>query len=362
MKRISHLLLPSIVLSLLSIVGGCSGEKVFTITFEAGNGAHFLDNQTTKKIQVKQGKQIAFPTVPIKEGNTFESAYAFKDWGVKNLPVATKDETFTATFENEKTDNCTYPQTLVTDSAIVNALDAIDTKDYRGYKMYKGKRYYEFVSVQNYTSDSKQIVHKGDKDYYEVEKISWKILTPSKFTNDTNLVVSEKVLDVRPFKSNVSSFERPYPNNYKESDIRSWMNDVGNFEGNSFLSRAFIDSSFIPTVEVDNSTKTTGYAEDNPYACENTFDKVFSLSYMDYNNIYFDFKNAYAFTTDFARARGTDVYTGEKTQYHNCGCFWTRSPHNLGYNEAVFVDYSGYMHSIITNMNYGARPALNIPK
>ena len=128
-----------------------------------------------------------------------------------------------------------------------------------------------------------------------------------------------------------------YRNNYQYSDIRTWLN-------NDFLEQAFYyDPSLIQTVNVDNSAKSTGDSI-NPYACEDTQDKVYLLSYKDVNNKEYGFP-------DYASRIAYDA-DGNAQDY------WLRSPHSrYGDSARCFYD-DGYVYSDSVDYSPGVRPAL----
>ena len=112
---------------------------------------------------------------------------------------------------------------------------------------------------------------------------------------------------------------------------------------------------------MDNSKETTGNTEENKYACANTNDKVFALSYKD-TTIYWEttsYENdetRIKVPTAYAKARG--VYKSSDTN----GCWWwLRSPSaddsynasNVNYNGSI--DYGG-----VYNGQEGVVPALQI--
>lgn len=69
-------------------------------------------------------------------------------------------------------------------------------------------------------------------------------------------------------------------NDYKHSDIRRWLN----YDNNGFYNVAFTpqQQEYIAVTEVDNSAESTGFSN-NPYAHENTSDKIFLPSYAEIN-------------------------------------------------------------------------------
>ena len=96
------------------------------------------------------------------------------------------------------------------------------------------------------------------------------------------------------------------------------------------------------------------------YACENTFDKVFLLSYRELiNQSYFseDFTNGARvrlYPTDYALSQGVP---------DDDGChWWTRSPSKYSDNTTWFVSYLGISDSNyeVAQNNVGVVPAIKI--
>lgn len=90
-------------------------------------------------------------------------------------------------------------------------------------------------------------------------------------------------------------------NDYKYSDIRSWLNY-------DFYNVAFTpqQQGYIAVTEVDNSAESTGYSN-NPCACRNTLDKIFLPSYAEINRYDgdIDFAHyAYSVRNDYNLALG----------------------------------------------------------
>ncbi|MCI7788351.1 MAG: DUF6273 domain-containing protein, partial [Mollicutes bacterium] len=147
--------------------------------------------------------------------------------------------------------------------------------------------------------------------------------------------VSEKVLDNHVWNQ-TDHGDGASLNNYKFSDIRKWLNS-------DFLEQAFYyDTSLIQTVNVDNSAKSTGDSS-NPYACEDTQDKVYLLSDKDVNNKEYGFP-------DYASRIAYDA-DGNAQNY------WLRSPYNYG-NDARCVSHFGGVGNGCVYTSSGVRPAL----
>jgi hypothetical protein len=156
--------------------------------------------------------------------------------------------------------------------------------------------------------------------------------------------MSEKILTNSAYYTSTSnrtvSGSTVYANNYQYSTLRAMLNgldgsaySVGNFAGKGFLDVAFTEAekAYITTTTVDNSAATTE-SSSNSYACANTSDKIFALSYQDL------IKHATAsirplqttppadgVLTDYARATGAWMSTD--SSYYGNGCWWSRSPY-----------------------------------
>ena len=254
-----------------------------------------------------------------------ENVTMFAGWKGGNPKNVQSDLVLTAkvvTISREK--NGEYPQTRVKDDKLISKLNSITQTDVQGYVSYGGEKYQKY--------------HENDDNYHwrKVEPIQWRYLSQD---GDNVQFVSEKVLDSHVW--NRTGHENGiYPNNYQYSDIRTWLN-------NDFLEQAFYyDPSLIQTVNVDNSAKSTGDSS-NPYACEDTQDKVYLLSY-----------NYYGFMDDASRI----AYDADGKARH----YWLRSPY---YNDhsARYVYYNGDVGSSVSSYysghnyvsdSYGVRPAL----
>ena len=221
--------------------------------------------------------------------------------------------------------NGEYPQTRVKDDKLISKLNSITQTDAQGYVSYGGEKY------------------KKCKDYYyyywrKVEPIQWRYLSQD---GDNVQFVSEKVLD-RHVWNTTDHGDEAYLNNYKFSDIRKWLNS-------DFLEQAFYyDSSLVQTVNVDNSAESTSSDSSNPFACEDTQDKVYLLSYKDICN------EDYGFTDSASRI----AYDADGNAQH----YWLRSPNyyyhsNAGSARCVF--YDGSINSFGgVGSSFGVRPAL----
>ena len=229
--------------------------------------------------------------------------------------------------------------------------------------------------------------------YFKVEPIKWRVLTDN--YSGKKLLLAENILTANvPYyvyksESNTRTVgfdTNIYPNNYKYSQIRAYLNGLDyyydksstettkktDYTGKGFLQTAFTQSAqaLIAETVVDNSVETTGYSEDTyatEYACENTTDKIFLLSESEVINSDYGFAayDSYGkgnarirFPTDYAKAN--NVYLVSDDGYS--GSWWLRSP---GYNFSncarnVYGDGDAYGYSFVYATNYGVVPALSI--
>ena len=199
--------------------------------------------------------------------------------------------------------------------------------------------------------------------WFKYEPIEWRILEQK---DGTALLMANIILDSQQYYHTASGTTRTvngktvYENNYKESDIRKWLTET-------FYETAFDEyaQQIIETTAVDNSASTTA-SSSNKYACENTEDKVFLLSWKEILNTSYGFSSSYSTydtarqlkSTDYAKSQGVYVHTS----YGGTGWWWLRSP-NLYYSyDAYYVgidgdaDYSSYVH----DAGGGVVPALRI--
>ena len=239
-----------------------------------------------------------------------------------------------------------YPQTHVSDTTLLSTLNTLTTAESNGWYLYNNAYYAKLTAnpySSSYTFDDGTKIVSGTTYWFKCEPITWKILESN---NGEYKLLSTVLLDAHRYDSS--------SNNYKNSEIRSWLN-------NEFYNTAFsLNNSYIQTTEVDNSASTT-YSSTNSYACENTNDKVYLLSHQDYCNADYGFSTSTARqckTTDYARANG--AY--RDTSFNNNGYYWTRSPSSSDSDYVGYVSHGGILgnHCYVLNTDYGVRPSLSV--
>ena len=281
-----------------------------------------------------------------------------------------------------------YPQTRVTDSSLLSALNA-KSKTWISYGYYSGtgdwydgqmtaKDYMKYADVTHngnkyravtfssyrphctgYTSSS-LYTHKDDNGYrtntvywFKYEPLKWRVL------DSTGLVICETIIDSQAYNNYIlhasgeyygNSSKTYYANNYEKSSIREWLND-------DFYNTAFTSSekNIIKTTTLDNSAYSESYSE---YDSVSTNDKVFLLSYDEARNSnYFENSTArQASGTDYAKCQGLHLYSENK-----CSFWHLRSAGYFSFTSCGVLNdgdvNTGYDPSFTF---YGVRPALKI--
>lgn len=309
----------------------------------------------------------------------------------------------------------TYPQTKVTDIALIESLKSkagtlptentdgstnngwtsydyyVSSSDLTNYMWYKdingddGEKY-RGVYFTNYrpsmTTSSfpdetsahqyKSGYSKENIYWFKWEPIKWKVLDSS-----SGLVISEELLDAQHYfrktgKATRTDYEdndlaSVLPSDYKYSDVRGWLNTT-------FYSSSFSDSekqNTVKKVTVDNSKATLNLEGTvNPaltYA--NTNDNVFLPSYSEiYNDYYFEFtssantiRTSQTSATDYAKCQGIIYNKSNTTSY------WTRSPVLKSKNgtSSLYVTSNGTITNNSSSngiyfSHFGIRPAICI--
>lgn len=282
-----------------------------------------------------------------------------------------------------------YPQTHVGDATLVTKLNKLTTTNSRGYYEYEGNEYakiitnphrygsyndsYGNVMYYQYSDGSK--INSNVVEWFKVEPIKWRIISEN--TDGSYQLYSEYILDATSYCDygyvRKINEEDIYQNNYKYSNIRAWLNGyngtdykITDYTNKGFYNMAFKDNekAAIITKEVDNSASTT-VSSTNKYACENTFDKIYLLSFQDIKNSNYGFINnesRYAKLTDFAKAVGACWTTSP--EYLDNGYYWLRSPNDNFSSYAYYVSYYGdvndYVYDHVKATDIGVRVACNI--
>ena len=247
-----------------------------------------------------------------------------------------------------------YPQSKVTDSSLVSALDGVSKTwvsygyyshddsygftrpgDWMKYAdfTYNGTKYRAVTFSQyrpSWMGDSSSSSNTNQDDngytpnniyYFKYESLKWRVLDPT-----TGLVLCESIIDSQAYGIIRSSYgidpyghaaywndleHTHYANDYATSSIRAWLND-------DFYNTAFSSSqkASILTSELDNRAYSASRSE---FDSETTYDKVFLLSYSEMQNTAYGFpantsssSARQAKGTDYAKCQGLHVNSSNK--------------------------------------------------
>lgn len=296
-----------------------------------------------------------------------------------------------------------WPQSVLPSDSTVTVDETVSvTMGANTYYLGSDGNYYAKCAENAYGTGTEYKYHDGTQPgrsgtttrYFKVEPIKWRVLTDN--YSGKKLLLAEEILTAnvpyydynrnKDYTRTVGSDTNIYPNNYKYSQIRAYLNGLDyyydtsstettkktDYTGKGFLQTAFTQDAqaLIAETDVDNRKETTGYNESTyaaDYACENTTDKIFLLSESEViNSDYgFDASDSYGkentrirFATDYAKANY--VYLGSTDGYG--GYWWLRSPDYDFSHYARLVYYNGTGDSItnVGNARGGVVPALSI--
>ncbi|MBR7064332.1 MAG: hypothetical protein IKI31_04215 [Treponema sp.] len=253
-----------------------------------------------------------------------------------------------------------------------------------------------YDSGENYKYSDDTVAEKKSKNSYrwfKVEPIKWRVLTES--YTDANSDSGNKTLLFceRGIYAGVKFYDETdtrniekqtiFCSNYEHSRMRAWLNGLSfqlDTDTNSehlnkgFLQTAFTDAerAKIASTVVDN-TKGSYNDNDGTYACNNTVDKIFLLSYGEITNTEYGFTGADKYVgdgngttastriidrTDFALANGANNLGGDDSNGH---WFYLRSPSGAFVRSVKSGSGNAYNNIVnVTRYESGIIPALCI--
>lgn len=381
--------------------GGSSTSGKVTVTFKNADGTTLSTSETTV------GGSVSYegtPTMDSKTEGDFTYKYKFLSWD-KSLENITEDTVVTAQYDTIKytANKATiyygqYPQSKVTDATIISNLNTLagdlptasnlgNWTDYHyyiagvetsfmyyididldndGQNDYRGVYFTSYrpdTTTKNEATASTQMnsgYTKGITHWFKYEEIAWKLLNEKE---GYCFATTEKLIDAQAFNNTTAA--RPsatdykgetsqsgsviYGNNYKFSSIRSFLNT-------SFVKTSFKNSAFIPnSLCVSNGANTTDHGG-NMYACEDTFDRIFLLAYMEANMRMYSESERVAEPTDYAKCQG--IVLSDSTGATNNTSYFTRSPVYTSQDYyAKYIYHDGRFLNASCNEIFGVRPA-----
>lgn len=326
------------------------------------------DDATTSELAKTDYEMVVDNQTGINESPNLTGDYTFTFiYGIFHTTLSATiydDEEFTIDLDHAKVTYGTYPQDYVSDADLITALNGLGaaedtpvTYESNTYVKVRANTYSSSIKFHDETS-----ITNGAYYWFKYQPISWRILS----TGEKYLLLAEQVLDTHCYYRDQNQRQidgnTVTANNYEHSDIRPWLNET-------FLPAAFGDKTrhmVYTTVKNDASTTNNG---SNPYACNDTQDKVFLPSYQDMINTAYGFSsNASDMNdashrvingSDYAKVRG--LMAGGNTEYNKVA-YLTRSPyHDYGGKYANYCQYNGAMSFVgVNGTQMGVLPMITV--
>ena len=278
----------------------------------------------------------------------------------------------------------TYPQTLVTDEALIAKLDALD-KRWVSYKYYVGTGSWndgnmtqsDYMQYSDFFCDGVKYravvfsayrpletgypqtagkTHQDDNGYipnniyyFKYEPLKWRVLDPL-----NGFILCENVIDSQCYHNTVfysnneywqDKTAAVYANDYENSSIRAWLNDV------------FYETAFTTTQKNNISLHTWNNdaysATYKKYNSVETSDRISMLSWGDTKNSAFGLTKASARKasgTAYAKCQGVNTSNG-------ISWYWLRSATKKGYlASGIRSDGSAETEGYVNSTRRGIRP------
>ena len=328
----------------LTVTGKLSNGKTWTIA-----SSKWSTDYNTSSYGINKNVNVTYTSCGITKTAKINATYnVARATAITESPVHTSGAYYQ--FGN-------FPQTLKS-----NSVSLTSSPIYKGYgsstnNWYLGSDgwFYEKCQEKACTIGSIYYVSTGTKvsnasensyKYFKIEPITWKKLTDN-YNGYKLLIATKSIYSGIPFYSSTSnrtiSGKTIYPNNYKYSTIRAYLNgsdyETGDNQQTSYSGKGFLQTAFsttaqgkIQTVTLDNNSEfKSGYPYYNysyPYSCDNTQDKVFLLGMKEMINTSYGFSDYYYYNygsndcdertrypTDYALASGH--YRNVDTSYAN---------------------------------------------
>lgn len=359
----------------------------YTVTYEDGNSDITISVPNAATYRYGETVNISFSGIGTNDGYSFvgwnDGTNTYKSNGTTTFIMGAHNVTLIAkwlylfTEEPRNLGNGYYlfgdfPQSEKNDSVVVDESQSITRGD-NTYYLGDDGNYYSYTAT--FVRYNESIMK-----YYKVEPIKWKVLTNN--YEGKLLLLADKVLTTCTYYDYITGFHTDaergtssnpiYRSNYKASRIRAYLNGLsyqrkssknGSEQTNSeFLNKGFLYTAFTETARnkiietnvVNNARSTYSNRNTydnnngrNPYACDDTIDKIFLLSYQEITN------------SNIIGANGLDkeLTPYSKTAYSNIKSWWLRSPVP---HSPLSADPSVYTMDSLESVDYlgGVVPAL----
>ena len=378
-SKLAAVLALALAFVLASCANGDNGDSLYSLTFEGKikNGSV----KASKETGIEEGETIILTAMP-NEGYMLDRLSVKCD----GKEVALKDNSFVmpagdvvisvefVVFNYSFTDTVQeagsvtvngkdyelvyfgdFPQSQKAENVVIFQSKSYERGD---YTYYQGSDGFYYCYTKAMEGDSAK--------YYKVEPVLWRVLTDD--YNGKKLLLSERILVNCKYydysKVSRGTEESPvYPNNYKESRVRAYLNGLSYskkaseesemvteslFNGKGFLNTAFSAAAknLIAETDVDNSVSSADSYEKNAnpreeFACADTKDKIFLLSLREVTNPDYGFDSfedsRLAEANGSSRLKKAVDFTGS-----SAGSWWLRSPYNENnIGDARFVSHMG---------------------
>ena len=212
-----------------------------------------------------------------------------------------------------------YPQTIAAQGV------TISTSSMDGYGNFTGSdgcfyRRVKAAPYAGYSFSDYTVIREGTNYYFKLEPLRWQIVSTS---NGSTLLVSEKIIAATAFGNN---------NGYSGSNLRNWMNNLYNSNGDSKGVFSAEQRELIAATNVNGITE-----------------RIFALSDSEYTSAVTGKKA----TTDYALAVGAAME-------NRVGYWWLRTAHSTAGNAKVVNPNGIVSFSLVDSGSIGVAPALNI--
>lgn len=242
-----------------------------------------------------------------------------------------------------------YPQTKISDKGLITKLDGLKETNENGYYVLDNVEYAKLRPNPAYAdysfADGTYIL---DKDYYfRVDPIKWRLL---KTDGNIKYLISDFVIECTDYLENLETSEY----SYISSNIRSFLT-------NDFYNKAFISETKKPllteiSIEIDEEVTKIN---DNIW-----IPSIYEIE--DKNNGFLSIDDKFAFTTDYAIAKGIEMYIESPNSYFYRASQYATSTRALyEENSFYYIDYFGKNLSSSDSKNkvlknIGVRPCIRL--